>query len=230
MNNKHKIAGTSVLVWAIITTAALVLMMTSSSLRGGDIYDISRGVEAISESSAVLYAAHIAFAWSGMAFVFAVVTIYDWLAADDINYWTRTGTAFGLIAGTLFLLYGLVGGFGYADLSYVQSVRSADYVWAAYLPLSIITNRTLAAAITVSGFWFGLTNWYALQNKVWPNPVPILGLGAGVVALLGFMIPGGGFSLLSILFGIIWAIWAGLRLLRTNQAGVPIDSAVLPRD
>jgi hypothetical protein len=128
------------------------------------------------------------------------------------------------------LLYGLIGGFGFADLSYIQSVRSADYIRETYLPLSIITNRTLAAAITVSGLWFGLTNWFALQSKAWPRPVSILGLGAGAIALLGFVIPGGGFSLLGVLLGVIWAILVGLRLLRRGQGVVPGNEAVLSRD
>ena len=230
MNNQRKIAGTSALVWAIITLLALALMVAASSIRGSDIYDISRGVDAITESSIILFGAHVVFAWSGAALVFAVVAIYDWLPAEARAYPVKTGTAFGIIAGALFLLYGLIGGFGFADLSYVQSVRSADYIREAYLPLSIITNRTLAAAITVSGLWFGLTNWFALQSKIWPSPVSFLGLGAGAIALLGFVLPGGGFSLLGVLLGVIWAIMIGLQLLRRSQIVASESTGVLSRD
>jgi hypothetical protein len=214
MDNESRIPGTTALAWAAITLLAFVLTVASSSARGFDVYDITQGVRAISEGSILLFGAHIAFAWSGAALVFLVVAIHGWLPAGSQSYLTQAGSAFGLIAAALFLIYGLLGGHGYLDLSYVQSVRSAEYITDAYLPLSLVLNRTLAAAITISGLWLALTNWRLLRANIFSPYVAYLGLGAGVIALLGFVMPGGGFSLLSLLLAVPWAILLGLQLLR----------------
>jgi hypothetical protein len=55
-------------------------------------------------------------------------------------------------------------------------------------------------------------------------------LGAGAIALLGFVLPGGGFSLLGVLLGVIWAILIGLQLLRRSQIVASESTGVLSRD
>ena len=92
---------------------------------------------------------------------------------------------------------------------------STTYVQDTYLLLTLVTNRVFAAAITVSGLWFALANWIALRNHALPQFVAYLGLAAGVIALLGFVLPGGGFSPLGLLLGALWAILVGVRLLRS---------------
>ena len=217
MVDKYKISGTSILAWAAVTIFAFALLVVSSGSRGFDIYDISQGISAITDSPMILAGGYILFAWSGVALIFMVVAVDGSLTRGSNDYLARTGAIFGLIAGTLFLLYGLIGGFGYFDLSYIESVRSADYIREAYLPLTIITNRTLAAAISILGLWFVLTNWLTLQSRILPSPVSYLGLAAGVIALPGFLLPGGMFSLLALLLAIVWALLVGFQMLRQSN-------------
>jgi hypothetical protein len=89
-------------------------------------------------------------------------------------------------------------------------------VQEVYLPLTIVMNRVHIAAIATSGIWFFLTNWIGLQDRALPQPMSYVGLGAGGIAMLGFVLPGGGFGLLSSLLGVIWAIWVSIRVRRTN--------------
>lgn len=217
MVDKYKISGTSTLAWAAVTLFAFILLVISSGSRGFDLYDISQGISAIIDSPMILAGGYILFAWSGVALIFMVVAVDGSLTTGSNDYLARTGAIFGLIAGTLFLLYGLIGGFGYFDLSYIESVRSADYIREAYLPLTIITNRTLAAAISILGLWFVLTNWLTLQSRVLPSPVSYLGLATGVIALPGFLFPGGMFSLLALLLAIVWALLVGFQMLRQSN-------------
>jgi hypothetical protein len=215
MDNNYRIAGTSIMAWATITLIAFVLLIVSSFSRGNDNYDIARGTQAIIEQPALLAAGYIVFAWSGATLVFVVVAFRNLFPADSQTYLVNAGAAFGLIGGTLFLLYGLVGGMGFLDLSYVQSVRGADYIGDVYLPFAVMTNRTLAAAIAVSGLWFVLVNWHFLRSGDFPRLLAYLGLGAGAIAMTGLVMPAGDFGAFSLLLlGVPWGILIGFQLLR----------------
>jgi len=214
MDNKHKIAGTSALAWAILTLLAFVLAIVSSSSRSFDLYDITRGVMAISEQTATVAGGYFAFSWSGAALIFMVVAINGWLLDGSNAYLARAGAAFGLIAGALFMIYGLVGGHGYLDLAYVQSVRPTGYIDQTYLPLTIINNQLLAAALTVMGLWLMLTSWHLLRAQLFQPLIAYLGLVAGAIAMLGFVMPAGLPGLLSLLLAVFWGILMGLHLLR----------------
>ncbi len=217
MDDKYKISGTSALAWAVLTLLAFVLLIVSSASRGFDLYDISRGVRALSDQAAPLAGSYFALGWSGAALIFMVAAINGYLLAGSQSYLVKAGAAFGLIAGALYLIGGLVGGHGYLDLSYVQSVRSADYIREAYLPLTLVINQLLGAALTVSGLWLVLTNWHFLRVELFSPLIAYLGLAAGAVALLGFVMPAFLFGFLSLALGILWAILVGLQLLRKGN-------------
>jgi hypothetical protein len=219
MNENDNRTGSLLLSWASIALLGFVLLVISSVARGGDVYDITQGERAIREQPALLTGAHITFAWSGVALIFMIVALHGRLIAGSHTYFANVAAIFGLIAGALYLFYGLVGGFGYYELYYVQSVHSAGAISGAYLPLSIISNRTLAASISVLGVWFLLINWIAVQSQLWPKPIAYLGAITGAIALLGFLLPGGGFGILSLLLGAIWGILTGINLLQSKISG-----------
>jgi len=212
MDNNYSIAGTSMMAWATITLIAFVLLIVSSFSRGNDNYDIARGTQAIIEQPALLAAGYIVFAWSGAALVFVVVAFRNLFPEESQTYLANAGAAFGLIGGALFLLYGLAGGMGFLDLSYVQSVRGADYIGDVYLPFALMTNRMLAAAISVSGFV--LLNWHFLRTGDFPRLLAYLGLGAGAIAMTGLVMPSGFGAFGLLLFGVPWGILIGFQLLR----------------
>jgi hypothetical protein len=214
MNNKQKISGLSAFAWAFFALAGFAMLALVSPLRNYDLYDIEGGMRALNKQPVLVIGGQLAFAWAGVVLICLVLALYDWLPTDSRSLTAYMATAFGMIAGAFFLLFGLVGGFTSFDLRYIESVRSTDYVQNAYLPLTLVMNRTFAAAITVSGLWFALINWVALRGAVLPPFVSYLGIGAGMSALLGFILPGGGFSVLGLLLSALWGILAGFRLLR----------------
>lgn len=216
MADRYRTRAFTALAWAAVTAFAFIMLIVSSGSRGFDVYDISQGISAITGSLVILAGSYILFAWSGVVMIFMVVAIQSSMTQEANSFLTRTGAIFGIIAGALFLLHGLIGGFGYFDLSYIESVRSAGYIREAYLPLTIISNRLLAAAISTMGLWLVLNNWPALQANSQPSSLPYLGLVAGAVALPGFLFPGGMFSLLALLLGIVWATLLGIQMMRQS--------------
>jgi hypothetical protein len=193
-----------------------VTMVVVSPIRNFDIYDIEGGMRALTEQPALVVGGQVVFAWAGVAFIIMILAFHERQPGDARPLMVKVATAFGLIAGTLLLFFGLVGGFAYYELIYLQATRSAAYVQEVYLPLTIVMNRVHIAAIATSGIWFFLTNWIGLQDRALPQPMSYVGLGAGGIAMLGFVLPGGGFGLLSSLLGVIWAIWVSIRVRRTN--------------
>lgn len=213
MRNKHKLAGVSVLVWVVFALLGLAMNIALAVQGRLDIYDIEAGLQFLEQMPLLVIGSHFFYGLAGVTFVFTVVAFYEWLSQETESYLARTSVAFGLIAGTLFLISGQIGSWGSVDLRYIQSMRSAGYVRAAYLPLAIVVNRMFAAAIIGLGLWFFLANLNILKNKALPSVIAYLGLGAGVLALSGLLLPGGGLGLLGFLLGTIWGILVGLLLL-----------------
>lgn len=213
MDNKDKITGVSTLVWAGFASLGFTLNIVLATQGFLDRYDIEDGMRFLAERPVVVIGAHLAYALSGVALIFMVVAFYGWPAMGTQSYLTRTATAFGIISGTLFLISGQVGGWGGVDLLYIQSIRSVAYVQEAYLPLTVVANRTLGTAISISGFWFFLTNWNALRSQSLPQFVAYLGVASGALSFSGLVLAGG-LVLLGLFLGILWAIIVGFLLLR----------------
>lgn len=216
MDRTTKVSAISAVAWALLSLSGFAMMILASRARGFDAYDVQAGLRALSHQPLLVIGAQLLFAWAGLALMLLALFFYDWLPPESRSSTARAAAAFGMIAGALFLFFGLVGGFSSSDLAYIQSVRSAAYVQAAYLPLSLAMNRSFAAAITVSGLWFALANLAALGSRALPQLTAWLGLAAGAVALTGFVLPGGGLSLLGLLLSGLWAVLAGFRMLRAG--------------
>ena len=213
MGNQHKLAGVSVLVWAVLALVGFALNIVLAALGRLDIYDSETALQFLEQRPVLVTGSHFFYGLAGIAFVLTAVAFYEWLPREGGGYLARVSITFGIIAGTLFFISGQIGGWGGVDLRYIEAIRSADYVREAYLSLAIVVNRMFAAAITVSGFWFFLTNLNMLKNESLPL-MSYLGLGAGVLALSGLLLPGGGLGLLGFLLSAIWGILVGLLLLR----------------
>jgi hypothetical protein len=222
MKNSIRIFSLSAFAWAFFTIIGFTAIVLVSPRRGFDVYDLQGGMRALTELPVLVIGGQIIFAWAGVALVIMVLALNELIHNESISFTSKVASAFGLIAGALFLLLGLVGGFSSFELLYLQSTRSAAYIRDAFLPLAIITNRTHIAAIAVLGIWLVLVSWVGLQNRNLPPSVSYLGIGAGCIALLGFVLPGGGFGLLSSLLSALWAILAGFRSLQNiNATGIP---------
>lgn len=185
MHQTTRTAGIGALAWGLLSLSGFALIALAARARRFDSYDVQAGLQALSQQPLLVIGAQVLFAWAGTALIILALAFHDWLPRASPSSPARAAVAFGLIAGALFLFFGLVGGFSTADLAYIQSVRTAAYVPAAYLPLSLVMNRAFSAAITVSGLWFALSNWDALGSRALPPLLALLGLVAGALALPG---------------------------------------------
>jgi hypothetical protein len=193
-------------VWGALVICGLIFGLLLAPACSYDIYDVQAGLRAYSQQPLLAVGAQIVFAGVGIVMILMVLSFHEGFMHYDKSYSTRAATVFGLVSGSLFLFYGLVGGFSSFDLIYIQSTRSAAYVQDAYLPLVLIANRTLAAAITVSGFgsaWLicssCASNLCRHSWRIWESEQ------AGLLCLDSFY-------LLCLFLGFVWGIFSGLSL------------------
>jgi hypothetical protein len=218
VSESSRMFGLSALAWALLVLAGFGMMVLVSPLREFDIYNLEGGMRALDERPVLVMASALAYAWAGLALVLLVMALDEILPGEVHALPSRVVKVFGLIGASFFLFYGLVGGFALFELRYIRSVHSAEYAAQAYLPLTLIMNRIFAAGITVSGLWFALGNWLALQARALPQTLAYLGLGAGLVALPGFLLPGGGFGILGLLLAALWGLLVAIHSLRARPA------------
>jgi hypothetical protein len=221
MNRTFIYLCSSALVWSLFILTGIILINQVGPFRNSDVYNIQGGLRALNEQPLLIIGGQIVFAWAGLAFLCMVILFYDWMRSEQNSSNLRIATVSGLISTTLFLFYGIVGAFTSFDMNYLQSVRGTAYVQEAYLPVTLIMNRIYASSITLSGIWFTVINWQLNGRHILPRFVPYLGIGAGILALPGFVLPGGGFSLLSLLLSALWGISMermGFRSWRDSEA------------
>jgi len=216
MTTGRRMFGLSALAWAVAHLAWFGVAVGLSPLREFDIYNIDGGLRVLTEQPVLLIIGQLLLAWAGVALVGMALALPDWIPAEARSYRARAGLTFGLIGAAFFLFAGLVGGLSSFEMHYIQSIRSLDYIRGAYLPLALITNRAHAAAITVGAIWFVSANRDALRAGALPAPLAYSGLGAGALALLGFFLPGGGFSQVHLLITILWGFAVAWQLRRVD--------------
>lgn len=204
----------TILVWVVATTVLAGRGLT-------DVYDIETSLALLDSDPFLVVAQPVAGALVGVALVLVVVALRDLLIdMGGASYALRCSTAFGTMSATLMVAAGLVGGFGRYEIRYLGGVHPTDPVDLAYLPLALIANRLFAAAIAVMGLWLLLGNLVVRRRRALPDGASSLGLAAGSLAALGFLLPGGGFSLFGLLLTMSWAGVVGLTSRRGASSTV----------
>ena len=130
----------------------------------------------------------------------------------------QLGGVFGFIWAVLVIASGMVANVGGGVVSSLYA-RDPEAAGALWLNMQVIVDALGGGNETVGGIWLLLVSWAALSVSGLPRALNLLGLLVGTAAVLTNV------PLLSeiggIIFGlglIVWFIWAGLALLRSNPA------------
>ena len=158
------------------------------------------------------------FAVLGITIGLVTLAFFDLLGPAQRSL-SLPATAAGLLAGLLFLVYGL---FGMIRLPLLAS----DYAHhpAAHYPAFgtylAITSALLSASVVVLGVWFIAASWAAVRAKTLGRTVTYIGLGWGVLALLSPIEDVSLYAIGQELLWPIWAFWIGFVLLRPARPAV----------
>jgi len=124
-------------------------------------------------------------------------------------------TAIGIIWATLVIASGMIFNIGMETVVnlYGKDPAQATTVW---LVIESVTNGIGGGNEIVGGLWMLLISWVALQAGGFPKALNYLGVVVGVAGILSALPGLGDVGLIFGLVQIVWFIWLGIVLLRSN--------------
>ena len=135
---------------------------------------------------------------------------------------TQTATAFGLIWAGLLLAGGMIANIAVgtvADLA-ATDAGQAEAVWSS---LDSVQNGLTGGLEIAGSIWIILVSWAALRSGTLPRSLNYLGLVSGAAGLVTVVPP---LEEVGLIFGlglIVWFVWLGVVMLRTDPQPARTD-------
>ena len=152
----------------------------------------------------------------GVSLIFLSLALHERLKGGS-PVLARTVTIFTLIWAVLVIV---VGALSINDLGTVVRLQGADPAQAATVWLTLDTVETGLGAgggeTIVTGLWFLLLSWAALQARALPKLLNYLGAVVGVAGILYVFTASTGLLAANALGLVIWFVWLGIVMLRTT--------------
>lgn len=157
----------------------------------------------------------------GVCLILLSLALYERLIAGSPALAQAT-TIFTLVWAVLVIV---VGALSINNLSTVVRLYEANPAQAATVWLTLDTVETGLGAgggeTIVTGLWFLLLSWAALQAKALPRLLNYLGVVTGLSGILYVFLAADGLLAVNALGLIIWFVWLGVVMLRTS----PVSAA-----
>ncbi len=219
MKNLQKMGGIAALYLAAAYLIAIVgYIVVLDTL--GDLTPIQK-VESIMDNQAFNYILNlIGYVFFGFFMVVLALALYERLKAGSPGL-AQTATVIGFIWATVLIAYGMISNYGMGiviDL-YSTNQDQAGTVWLAIS--SVVDGLSGASGEMLGGPWVLLVSWAALRAGELPKGLNYLGIGLGVAGILT-VIPALFLTVVMIfaLGKIVWMIWLGIVMLRSNSSAV----------
>lgn len=154
----------------------------------------------------------------GVFLVVLALALYERLKANSPAM-MQTATAFALIWAGLVIASGMVANIGLGNVVdlYGKDPTQAASLWLA---ISSVQDGLGGGVEIVGGLWVLLVSWAALTAGGLPRVLNYLGVVIGMAGLLS-AIPALG-EVGGLVFGlgqIVWFVWLGIVMLRSNPSG-----------
>jgi hypothetical protein len=151
----------------------------------------------------------------GIFMVVLSIGLYEKLKAGSPAL-MQVATAFGIIWAAVVIASGMIFNIGMEtviDLFDTDPVQ-AGTVWLA---IESVVDGIGGGNEIVGGLWILLLSWAAIQTKGLPKGLNIMGMAVGIAGIISMAPPLGLIS--GLIFGlgqIVWFIWLGIVMLRSN--------------
>jgi hypothetical protein len=149
--------------------------------------------------------------------VFLVVltlALYDRLKADSPAL-MQTATAIGIIWATVVIASGMIFNIGMDNVVNLYGTDPAQAT-TAWLVISTVCDGLGGGNEILGGLWMLLISWAALQAGGLPKALSYLGVVIGAAGILSALPGLGDAGLIFGLVQIVWFIWLGIVMLRSN--------------
>ena len=216
MNNFQKIGGVAALYEAAAYVVAMVGFLLVVDVSGAA--DPIQKLALIEDNLTFLYILNlITYVIWGVFLVVLALALYERLKSGSPAM-AQVATAFGLIWAGLVIASGTLYNLG---MGTVIDINSTDPAQAATVWLTIESvSNGLSGIEVVGGTWMLLGSWAALRGGGLPKALNYLGVVVGIAGLLT-LVPG--LEMLALVFGlgqIVWFVWVGIVMLRSDPSTV----------
>ncbi len=215
MKNLQKMGGLASLYAGAAYVVGMVGFLLVVNISG--VVDPVRKVALIVDNQTFLSILHlIVFVIWGIFMVVLSLALYERLKAGSPAI-MQTATALGLIWAGLVIASGMVYNIGMGTVVDIYGTNPAQAA-TVWLAIESVFDGLGGGNEIVGGLWMLLVSWAALQAGELPKALNYLGVVIGVVGILT-VIPALG--MLTDVFGlsqIVWFVWLGIVMLRSNQS------------
>jgi hypothetical protein len=217
MKNLLKMGGIAALIGAATNLFALVTLLTLLEPKGYGSDDPGQVVAFLADNQALMRVWDIIiYLVFGVSMIFLALALYERLKAGSPAL-AQAVTTFGLIYAVLVIV---VGTLEISNLSTVVKLYGENPAQAATVWLTLKSVETGLGAgggeTIVNALWLLLLSWVALWARELPRVLNYLGVAISVAGILSVVLASIGLSAVYGLGLIIWFIWMGIVLLRSN--------------
>ena len=224
MKNLQKMGGIAALIGAATNLLGAVVYATLLVPKGfgSEDPDPSQIVALLADNQAIMRLwLQIIWLVFGVCLIFLALALYERLKAGSPAL-AQVVTIFTLIWAVLVIV---VGALSINNLSTVVELYDKNPAQAATVWLTLNSVETGLGAgggeTIVTGLWFLLLSWAALQARALPRLLNYLGVVIGVAGILYVFLASAGLLAVNALGLIIWFIWLGIVMLHR----IPVSAA-----
>ena len=214
MKALHKFGGI-----AALYLAAGYIMGMIGFLGVVDVASVAEPVQQVAlmaDNLAFLYILHLlTYVVWGIFMVVLALALYERLKAGSPAI-VQTATVFGIFWGCVIILSGMIHNAGMQNVVdlYGKDPTQAGTVW---LTIDSVLGGLAGSNEVIGGIWILLVSWAALQTGELSRVLNYLGVLVGVAGIIS-IVPALGelFIYIFALGQIVWFIWLGIVMLRSN--------------
>lgn len=224
MNNLQKVGGIS----ALINAAAYIVGMGIAFTLLAPYLDAApeQYIGFMAENQTLLFIWHLLiYLVAGVFMAPMVLGLYERLKAGSPAL-AQITAVFGIIWTMTVIGSGMliINNQSVVAALYAQNPAQATAVWLA---LSAVEEGLGGAIELPGGLWLLLTSWTALQTRMLPKGLNVLGLVVGAAGVLTVFPPLGALGVVFGLGAVVWFIWVGVVMLRGANT-VPAAANIVP--
>jgi len=221
MKTLQKFGGFSALYLAAAYLVGMIGFLTVVNVSG--VADPVQQVALMADNLAFLYIMYlIVYVVWGIFMVVLALALYERLKANSPAI-MQTATVFGIFWGCVILLSGMIQNAGMQTVIdlYGKDPAQAVTIW---LTIDSVLGGLAGSNEAIGGIWILLLSWAALRTGAISKVLNYLGVVVGAAGIISIVPALDIFIYIFALGQIVWFIWLGIVLLRSNpaQADAPV--------
>jgi hypothetical protein len=223
MNNFQKMGGIAALYMAAAYIVGMIGFLTVVDVSG--VADPIQKVALMADNLAFLYIMHlIVYVVWGIFMVVLALALYERLKAGSPAL-VQTATVFGIFWGCVIIISGMINNSGMENVVnlFGKDPAQAATVWLA---IDSVIEGLAGGNEILGGIWILLLSWAALRAGELPRILNYLGVAVGVAGIIS-VVPALAeiFIYIFALGQIVWFIWLGIVMLRSNTSAAAASAA-----